>query len=469
MPMIEKKLSRKRSASEISDVDHSLIGLSPQYWSYTPVLICDLVGLPLINGLDCFVKCNHVSCDCEDVELNKNNQVKEGDSDIGSCRILPLSRVLLKGIATAIDRRPNGCTLIVLDDGTGSIDCRYWDNSHSGNNAHNLPPLLPKHDTINSCRQSRFAVGDSLEVTGKIKALTTGVTNDKCKLLDSFANPLEARFGCVREVHATSMCSIGDGQTRKVNQRNGEVVHWLKCIEFSHMVAAGVGAGGKDIVRNSKDVLPLLGDTTASSIFGCSGNTMDKKNILERKCCQTPSRFRSALFYCHCEATLEALDISFHFRNSLLHRLLDMEAQLQHSSDSSYPSATEDCMDLIGVPESMPPPLLFTFEFVYKDEHLASIARNVTKSTSSPEANAQRLVRKTFAAMADDGILSLFHEKDDLYLLVSRTRVIEPFLRFNKERKVGCFGAVTPSPEPFFIRSVPRMRIVEITNWIGQC
>ena len=124
-------------------------------------------------------------------------------------------------------------------------------------------------------------------------------------------------------------------------------------------------------------------------------------------------------------------------------------------------------MDLFGQPNSMPPPLLFTFESTYRDEGLARIASEAVASTTSPVANAQKLVRKTFAAMTNDGILSLYDSKADLYLLVSRTRVIEPFLRRSKGLEGGGFGAGPAIPRPFFIRSVPRKRIVEIMNFIG--
>ena len=142
-----------------SDVDYRLIGLSPQYWSYTPLLIGELVGLPLINGVDCFV----AKRDARDAIVNSGDEsgpieIDENDgapSSANAWRILPLSRVLLRGIATAVDRRPNGCTLIVLDDGTGSIDCRCWDDSQSGHGAYNLPPLLPEH-VPDKNRGSRF-------------------------------------------------------------------------------------------------------------------------------------------------------------------------------------------------------------------------------------------------------------------------------------------------------------------------
>ncbi|KAL7526573.1 hypothetical protein ACHAXR_001547 [Thalassiosira sp. AJA248-18] len=405
---------------------------------------------------------------------------QSNDCDKKSWHILPLSRVLLRGIATAIDRRPNGCTLIVLDDGTGSIDCIYWDDSHSGDSAFNLPSLLPEHEKINKRRGFRFVVGDSLEVMGKIKALTAGCTNNngECKLSGGSANSLEVRYGCVREVHAKSVCLVGEGQTRNANQGNGEVVHWLKCMNFSRSLASQCNEiddtkNNPCTVRNGKGVLPLLGGAITSSIlsdgssdFTNLDNTMGNQNILHRKCCQTPHRFRKALFYCHCEATLEALDPTFRFRDAILNRLLDTEAQLHRSSDSCYPSATEDCMDLFGAQsDSMPPPLLFTFESMFNDKELTSIACEIVASTNLPEANAQRLVRKTFAAMTNDGILSLYDHEQDLYLLVSCTRVMEPFLRRSKGMGDGGFGAGLQIPQPFFIRSVPKKRIEAIMNW----
>jgi len=477
-----------------------------------------LIGLPLINGVDCFVKhndddlCNNLCEDatamdddgCGDREENgvavradehahgmmdaddntdstthKSQQTKpNGSPNNESWHILPLSRVLLRGIATAIDRRPNGCTLVVLDDGTGSMDCRYWDNSQSSNGAFHLPALLPEHEGINNQRRGfRFAVGDSLEVMGKIKTLTAGTsTSDACGLSRRSSIPMEVRCGCVREVHATSVCLIDEGPTRMANQWNGELVHWLKCMEFSKRVGSKcntINDTNSNGIRNGKDVLPLLGDAISSSILGGDGmdfsafdNAMGKTSVLTRKCCQTPQRFRNALFYCHCEATLEALDPSFQFRDALLNHLLDMEMQLKRIADCTHPSATEDCMDLFGASNAMPPPLLFTFESIYKDEELALIAMETVASTSAPETNVQRLVRRTFAAMTKDGILSLYDAKADLYLFVSRNRVTEPFLRRTKGLEDGGFGLGPIIPQPFFIRSVPGKRISEIMNWI---
>jgi len=451
--------------SGITDVDYRLIGLSPQYWSHTPILIGDLVSLPLVNGVDCLVTTcsdDESTTVCEGVQDDTNNShVAEDITDVDhddaiqidpnnetTPHILPLSKVLLRGIATAIDRRPNGCTLLVLDDGSGSIDCRYWDNDDSsGNNsAFNLPALLAEHEPTNKQRHDncRFLVGDMLEVMGKIKTLTAGskANADDCKLSSQLAphsttTPLDVRYGCIREVHASSVCLINKGETRMANQWNGEMIHWLKCMNFNKQQCNSMNKQSR--VRNGKDILPLLGDAISTSILGDGTSSdciiLDKangnNNILHRKCCQTSHRFKSSFFYCHCEASLETLDPNLQFRDALLNRLLDMEAKLQCISDSLYPTSAEDCLDLLGIDQTntLPPPLLFTFESIYRDEEIMSVATSIVSSTSAPEANAQRLIRKTFAALTNDGILSLYDHEQDLYLLVTRSRIIEPFLR----------------------------------------
>jgi hypothetical protein len=376
---------------------------------------------------------------------------------------------MLRGIATAIDRRPNGGIQIVLDDGTGAIDCLFWDNSNDSNSAYYLPPLLPEHETSNKRRGFRFAVGDSLEVMGKIKVITAGKgNNDQCMLSDHSEVPLEVRFECVREIHATSVCLIDEGHTRMADQWNGEIVHWLKCIRFSQKCSLTNG----NRIRNGKNILPLLGDNICTSIesASCDFGGNNNNNVLDRECCQTPRRFRSAFFCCHCEATWETLDPSFCFRDALLNRLLDIEAQLQRTSDSCFPSATDDCIDLLGVPpDTILPPLLFTFESLFKDKALSSIASDIVASTKLPEVNAQRLTRKVFAAITKEGILSLFDPEEDIYVLVSRSRVIEPFLRRSMradEIGLGLYPQIVPPP--FFMNNVPKKRIAAIKNWIKE-
>jgi hypothetical protein len=85
--------------------------------SHTPLLVGDLTGLPLVNGVDCFL--------VPDGSVENASNTPKPSRRVN---IIPLSRVSLRGI-TAVDRRPNGCVLIVLDDGTRSINVLCWDNS----------------------------------------------------------------------------------------------------------------------------------------------------------------------------------------------------------------------------------------------------------------------------------------------------------------------------------------------------
>ena len=409
--------------NSLSDVDYRITGLSPQYWTHTPLLIGDLIGLPLINGVDCFIGTSHV---------------ERTATSLGP-RIIPLSKVVLQGIVTAIDRRPNGCILLVLDDGSGAMDVRYWDDSYNYNDADLVGLHRPQID---------FTVGDYCEVLGKIKAMSAGEKSKQNMIRTPMNTSLDVRLGCVREVHASSVCFMK-------RSTNGEILHWLKCLNFSRDVR-------QNKINSGRDMLHLLGDSISSSILAMENTDFESEssNILERKCCQTPQRFRRDLLYCHCEGTLETLDSSFTYRDAFLNHLLDMETKLVQASHSAYPSFTEDCIDLIGVEsESTPPPLLFTFQSIYKDVHLSSIARKLVATTAVPEANARTLVQHTFRDMTKDGLLSLFDAEADVYLFLSLERVIGPVLR-------NPLGAVAP---PFFLRNVPKKRINRCRIWIEKC
>ena len=80
--------------------------------------------------------------------------------------IIPLSQVSLRSIVTAIDLRPNGCVLMVLDDGTGSINVCCWDNSCDSSDYVTNERGIAKRFSCN--------VGDLCKIMGKIIALTAG-------------------------------------------------------------------------------------------------------------------------------------------------------------------------------------------------------------------------------------------------------------------------------------------------------
>ena len=114
--------------------------------------------------------------------------------------ILPLSKVILQGVITAIYWRPNGCILLVLDDGTGSIDVRYWDSDDS-----NGPQQRQKKP---------LSIGDYCEVLGKIKPMTAG-TKYSCNCLGN-----DVRFGCIREIHASSVCTMNRNHSTNTNTKS---------------------------------------------------------------------------------------------------------------------------------------------------------------------------------------------------------------------------------------------------------
>jgi hypothetical protein len=289
-----------------------------------------------------------------------------------------------------------------------------------------------------------FNVGDYCEVMGKIKAMTAGEKSSFHRM-ESLSAELDVRFGCIREVHASSVCSMRQ-------YSNGEIVHWLKCMQFSRDVS-------QNKIKNGKDTLHFLSKSIVTSIVSTEMTDLDLKsrNIHERKCCQSPQRFRQALLYCHCDATLVNLDPSFHYRNAVLNCLLDMESKLHHTSHCEYAPYTEDCVDLIGKESNSSPPLLFTFETIYKDEYLSSVANELVASTAVPDANARQLIQNTFRAMTNDGLLSLYDSAADLYLLLSVERVIGPYLQQSS-------GALIAPP--FFIRNVPKKRMNQLKCWL---
>mmetsp|Transcript_1135 Transcript_1135/g.2612 ORF Transcript_1135/g.2612 Transcript_1135/m.2612 type:complete len:425 (+) Transcript_1135:202-1476(+) len=409
-------------------LDVRTIGLSPQYWSYTPLLIGDLNSLLLIDGVDCMVL--------------RSSGVRT--------KVLPVQNVLLFGVITSIVKRANHNTAIVVDDGTGVIDVAYWDDHDSHDDspqggAFDLPPLLPEHQRLKR-RKCGFRIGDSIEVMGKIKTLTAG---EPASQLGIGA----ARCNCTREVVVKSIC------ISTTDRWNAESLRWLTAIQFAKQAdSMNIGAGG--------DVLSLCGDKIKSSVMMDGDMLVDRDFVVNRRCCQTPRNHRESFYYCHCEAKLEPLDPTLFFRGALIDLLLEMESK----SDLACKSATEDCLDLIGLSESdqtTTPPLLFRYETVNKNEELSKIALDlVVSQNSTPDlvkTNVQRLFRRTFAALASNGLLCLFNQEEDIYLLLSRTRVVEPYLRWRRKQPDGY-----SLPHPFFINCIPRKRLVTISKHLEE-
>lgn len=84
----------------VSDVNYHVIDLSPQYWANTPLLVGYVLGLLLINGIDCLVTPppDVVSDDADaedhhDVPRKKKKRSPKDEDVNSSWNILPLPRV----------------------------------------------------------------------------------------------------------------------------------------------------------------------------------------------------------------------------------------------------------------------------------------------------------------------------------------------------------------------------------------
>ena len=223
-------------------VEHSIVGLSPQYWSYTPMLIGDVHRLVLANGIDCILYDD--STDDNSLYLSKSVPTKEKRSVPRPFRLLPVSRCELCGIIVNLEHRSNGAVFVLVDDGTGFIDCISWGKSN--NNFRAIPPLLPfAEETIS--KSSEFQVGDSVRILGKIKCLTIasdiqdGNIRTENLLGETKTQQMNLYYECKREIQVIHMEHANNDHPNSNhpndlhlnNNHNLEVLHWLKCLHFA--------------------------------------------------------------------------------------------------------------------------------------------------------------------------------------------------------------------------------------------
>eukprot|EP00536_Pseudo-nitzschia_multiseries_P008574 jgi/Psemu1/305810/fgenesh1_kg.219_\ len=112
------------------------------------------------------------------------------------------------------------------------------------------------------------------------------------------------------------------------------------------------------------------------------------------------------LLYCHCQSKAEPIDPSCRFRDALLLKLLSMQSRLT----------------------SM-------LHFKYKELRENKKLRAVALEEANPNGNSEnaslidRLFLQTFRALRQDGIIYLLNSNTDEYLLITRSMVLEPFVR----------------------------------------
>ena len=144
-----------------------------------------------------------------------------------------------------------------------------------------------------------------------------------------------------------------------------------------------------------------------------------------------------SLLYCHCQARLEPLDADFKFRDGMLNTLLAMQSRNEKK-------------------------LVFTYKQIKRDEGLKALAAKQVSGARS-DVSVERLFLNTFRALRLDGIIFLLDDRTDHYLLITRERVLEPFIReeLRKEQPSRSKNFVNIQAVPY-LSSVHRERLLYI-------
>lgn len=434
--------------------EHHLVGLSPHFWAHTPMLIGDILSLGLINGVDCIMSparyenIHHTN----DKAQNESSGISAGrkrrrpDPDVKSSfeipiidYLVPVSRCDICGFIVNMEIRANSI-LYLLDDGTGLIDCLAWEDDSDS-----LPSLVDTHARhATGCSGkiggSTFRVGDAVRIRGKIRCVTVGgetrmidvapVENGVVDSAKMQRQRYEIPINVVREISVATIERMLGWQS--ISGLDGEIVHWLKCLQLGRRVDL-VGRTGEiknvdrpvahemfeednfrdcqellEPIHNGAGVLSLLGKDIESRAaqMGATDLAEDDDGAwrLFGPDCSCKLLHKDILLYCHCNSTSAALDPRQAFRDVLLEYLVDMQ--------NKEPSK----------------PLKFQYGQLLKDETLFAAATNTVATTTNPAANARRLFVNTFRALRCDGIIYLEKEESDTYLLITRSGVLEPYL-----------------------------------------
>lgn len=417
---------QNETAEELSGAEHFLVGVSPQYWSHTPMCIKYLHELGLVDGIDCLVVKNQA-------------------------RFIPVSKCELQGAIVNAERRSNGSCLYLLDDGTGVVDCLSW----ADNSMYSLPSLIPHDDD-----HGTFRVGDIVRVFGKIKCVSIGPVRESIKAHGREWNVQEG----VREVHITGISSV---------PLNSQANHWLRCMHFAQRALIDAtraestlrtvesGASNHlnylehkrtmtDPVRNGPDVLCLLGPEIASKAvqrtnFPAPDDAYGAWRVFGAGCrCDLP--YLDSLLYCHCQATVVSLDHHFKFRDALLELLLRIEGDVNHSKNGNSIENSQ---------------LRFQYKTIVSNAALQGVAAETVENAGNIAVSVDRLFLQTFAALRKDGIVSLLDSNTDTYLLVSRGRVLEPHCKklLQKTNTSLLERRVLQNEQPAYLRNVTSARL----------
>lgn len=180
-----------------------VVGISPQYWAYTPVSVIDVLNLKLKNGINWL------------------------ESPLSNTRLsTPVSNCLLVGHIVYVAERRGGSKLYMLDDGTGVIDCVHWSNNKNNSlNPYYLPSLTDPLDDQEHGKS--LAVGEPVRVFGKIDCLaSTSKTPLACKTrTENSKDKVQVKKFLIREIKIEMIERVQDYLV-------SEAHHWVDSCEL---------------------------------------------------------------------------------------------------------------------------------------------------------------------------------------------------------------------------------------------
>ena len=404
-------------SSKFNGTESFLVGIAPNYWAHVPMAISDVEALRLVEGTYCAVFLE------KEVSVPKAN----------TCDFIPIQKCYLVGFIVNIQVKSNDSVVYVLDDGTGFIDCIDWKNQ-GVDDEHSL--LLRDSNQASN----KFEVGDLVSISGRIQ----------CKAIVDPEETVEYDGKEVilrRTILDVQITNIDHARDTSPTYLDMEARHWMS---YDSSVIApisrsdGKGQQQSDII-NANDFLELLGPKAQCQVRD-QQNLPDFEDKLAAwrvfgPSCRCSVPYKDSLLYCHCQAKHEPLDPGFKFRDEVLAVLLDVEL----------------CDGQMRL------------EFKYNDlvcnDRLAQLATSmVTGNSANPFLSANRLFVSTFQALRSDGIIYLVDAKSDTYLLVSRSRVLEPHVKGEMVRLGTCASPhkIPDSEKKPFLSKVHNERLMFI-------
>ncbi|CAB1115164.1 unnamed protein product [Ectocarpus sp. CCAP 1310/34] len=255
----------------------------------------------------------------------------------------------------------------ILDDGTGLMPCTQYER-HAGTGA------------THRGHSERHELGELLVVQGKLK-----------------------RYRGAREVAITS--------ASKPTDPNQETLHWLRCVEL-----------GETVYRS-----PFQRDDYIDEEL-VAGSSQARPTQ-----CGCGAAYAEAVGYCRCVAAPLALDPAFEFRDALLARLAVKEESLAGPDEHLRFQFARDVRD---------DPSLKTVAARVVAAAAAAAARSGTSEGQRPakagaaaaaapqgvmqQAKVLELLRAVMSSLHRDGALHFLDRARDVYVLVSRGRVLQP-------------------------------------------